>query len=42
MLCFRVMRWVTKEEDDTEEKEIGKNIQHVILDMSSKCVAVYL
>lgn len=43
LLCFanansvreRVMRWVTKEEDDTEEKENGKNVQHVILDMSN-------
>ncbi|KAK9903004.1 hypothetical protein M0R45_001346 [Rubus argutus] len=43
LLCFanansvreRVMKWVTKEEDDTEEKEKGRNIQHVILDMSN-------
>ncbi|KAK9930592.1 hypothetical protein M0R45_027627 [Rubus argutus] len=43
LLCFanansvreRVMKWVTKEKDDTEEKEKGRNIQHVILDMSN-------
>ncbi|KAM5575835.1 low affinity sulfate transporter 3 [Rosa sericea] len=43
LLCFanansvreRVMKWVTKEEDETEEKEKGRNIQHVILDMSN-------
>ena len=38
MFCFRVMEWVTKEEDDTDEKEKGTNIQHVILDMSSKFI----
>ncbi|KAL6142320.1 hypothetical protein ACLB2K_060603 [Fragaria x ananassa] len=30
-----VMKWVTKEEDETDEKERGTNIQHVILDMSN-------
>lgn len=35
------MKWVTKEKDDTEEKEKGRNIQHVILDMSSKLQFIY-
>lgn len=33
---FRIMGWVTKEEDETEDQKEKGRIQHVILDMSSE------